>query len=88
MPLVTLTLRAPKAPAFKHAILDGVHRALVASGVPEADRFQRVLELPADDFRFDPQYPDVASPRTENFALIARASQFLRPKRVMFLGPR
>lgn len=70
MPLVTLTLRAPKAPAFKHAILDGVHRALVASGVPEADRFQRVLELPADDFRFDPQYPDVASPRTENFALI------------------
>ena len=68
MPLVTVTLRAPKAPAFKHAILDGVHRALVASGVPEADRFQRVLELPADDFRFDPQYPDVASPRTENFA--------------------
>jgi phenylpyruvate tautomerase PptA (4-oxalocrotonate tautomerase family) len=70
MPLVTLTLRAPKAPAFKHAILDGVHRALVASGVPEADRFQRVLELPADDFRFDPQYPDLASPRTEGFALI------------------
>ncbi len=70
MPLVTLTLRAPKAPAFKHAILDGVHRALVASGVPEADRFQRVLELTADDFRFDSSYPDLASPRTDDFALI------------------
>ncbi|MEO8754525.1 MAG: tautomerase family protein, partial [Casimicrobiaceae bacterium] len=70
MPLVTLTLRAPKTPAFKHAILDGVHRALVASGVPEADLFQRVLELTADDFRFDVSYPDIASPRTDNFALI------------------
>jgi phenylpyruvate tautomerase PptA (4-oxalocrotonate tautomerase family) len=70
MPLVTLTLRAPKAPAFKHAILDGVHRALVVSGVPGADRFQRVLELPAENFRFDPKYPDLVSPRTEDFALI------------------
>src|SRR5260221_1053521 len=70
MPLVTLTLRGPKAPAFKHAILDGVHGALVASGVPEADRFQRVLELSADDFRFDARYPDLASPRTDDFALI------------------
>lgn len=70
MPLVTVTLRAPKASAFKQAILDGVHRALVASGVPEADRFQRVLELPADDFRFDNRYPDLTSPRTDDFALI------------------
>lgn len=70
MPLVTLTLRAGRAPAFKHAVLDGVHRALVASGVPEADRFQRVLELSADDFRFDPTYPDLASPRGNDFVLI------------------
>jgi len=70
MPLVTVTLRKGKSLEFKGAVLSAVHRALVASGVPEADRFQRVLELPADDFRFDPQYPDVASPRTENFALI------------------
>jgi phenylpyruvate tautomerase PptA (4-oxalocrotonate tautomerase family) len=70
LPLVTLTLRAPKVSAFKHAILDAVHRALVASGVPVADRFHRVLELSADDFRFDPQYPDLGSPRTEDFVLI------------------
>ena len=70
MPLVTVTLRPGKPPAWKHAILDGVHRALVASGVPEADRFQRVIELAETDFRFDAGYPDLASPRTGDFALI------------------
>jgi phenylpyruvate tautomerase PptA (4-oxalocrotonate tautomerase family) len=58
MPLVTLTVRRGKDAAFKSAVLDAVHGALVASGVPQADRFHRVLELSADDFRFDPSYPD------------------------------
>ena len=54
----------------RHAILDGVHRALVASGVPEADKFQRVLELDADAFRYDPRYPDLANARGDGFVLI------------------
>ena len=70
MPLVTLTVRAPKDVAFKSSVLDAVHAALVASGVPATDRFQRVLELSAEDFRFDPGYPDVAGARTDDFALI------------------
>jgi phenylpyruvate tautomerase PptA (4-oxalocrotonate tautomerase family) len=70
MPLVTVTTRAGKTPAWKRAVLDGVHRALVASGVPEADRFQRVLELGEDDFVFDPRYPDAAAARTGDFVLI------------------
>ena len=70
MPLVTLTVRQGKDAAFKSAVLDGVHRALVASGVPDTDRFHRVLELSADDFRFDPSYPDLARPRTDDFVLI------------------
>lgn len=70
MPLVTLTVRKGKSGAFKSAVLNAVHAALVASGVPETDRFQRVLELDADDFRFDAGYPDLASPRTEDFVLI------------------
>jgi len=70
MPLVTVTVRPGKPAAWKHAVLEGVHRSLVASGVPEADRFQRVLELGADDFRFDPDYPDLASPRGADFVLI------------------
>jgi phenylpyruvate tautomerase PptA (4-oxalocrotonate tautomerase family) len=47
-----------------------VHAALVSSGVPATDRFQRVIELEAEDFRFDPTYPDVKTPRSEEFALI------------------
>jgi phenylpyruvate tautomerase PptA (4-oxalocrotonate tautomerase family) len=70
MPLVTLTVRQPKSPAFKSAVLDAVHDALAAAGVPVTDKFQRVLELPADDFRFDPGYPDLATPRTDDFVLI------------------
>ena len=70
MPLVTLTVRQGKSSAFKFAILDGVHRALVASGVPQKDRFHRVLELDADNFCFDDDYPDLSSRRDDDFVLI------------------
>ena len=70
MPLVTLTVRKPKPVEFKTTVLDAVHGALVASGVPETDRFQRVFELDADDFRYDGTYPDAASPRGDDFVLI------------------
>jgi len=70
MPLVTLTVRRPKSAEFKTVVLDAVHAALVSSGVPPADRFQRVIELDAEDFRFDPSYPDLTSKRTDDFVLI------------------
>lgn len=70
MPLVTLTVRKPKSTAFKATVLDAVHSALVASGVPATDKFQRVIELEAEDFRFDPTYPDVMTTRSNEFALI------------------
>ncbi len=70
MPLITLTVAKPKTAAFKSAVLAAVHSALVASGVPEKDRFHRVLELGAEDFRYDGEYPDLASPRTKDFVLI------------------
>jgi len=70
MPLVTLTVRKPKSAAFKAAVLDAVHAALVSSGVPVTDKFQRVIELEKEDFRFDPSYPDLKSERTENFVLV------------------
>ena len=70
MPFVTVTMRKPKPIAFKDSVLQAVHQALVASGVPETDRFHRVLELAEEDFRFDPQYPDVRTRRTDDFVLI------------------
>ncbi len=70
MPLVTLTVRRGKDAAFKTAVLAGVHRALVGAGVPETDRFHRVLELSEEDFRYDPSYPDLTRPRSDDFVLI------------------
>lgn len=70
MPLVTITVRKPKSAEFKAGILDAVHAALVSSGVPATDKFQRVIELDAEDFRYDPGYPDLKSTRSDNFVLI------------------
>ena len=70
MPLVTLTVKKPKSPAFKTSVLNAIHAALIAVGVPETDRFQRVIELDCENFRFDASYPDAASPRTDDFVLI------------------
>ena len=63
MPPVTLTVRKPKSAAFKTSVLEAIHAALIAFGVPETDRFQHVIELDAEDFRFDASFPDIASPR-------------------------
>jgi phenylpyruvate tautomerase PptA (4-oxalocrotonate tautomerase family) len=70
MPLVTLTLRQPRPPAFKTDMLDAVHAALVSAGVPETDRFQRVFTLDEADAHIDPHYPDLTVPRTADFVLI------------------
>lgn len=70
MPLITLTVQKPKSSDFKTTVLDAVHTALVSSGVPATDKFQRVIELDADDFRFDTSYPDLTSLRDANFVLI------------------
>ena len=70
MPFVTLTVRKPKSTEFKDNVFAAVHAALVATGVPDTDRFQRVLELDAADFRFDTHYPDVQTTRTDDFVLI------------------
>lgn len=70
MPLVTVTVLRPKSAEFKTSVLDAIHSALVSIGVPLGDRFQRVLELSREDFRFDPSYPDVQGARTDDFVLI------------------
>ena len=70
MPFVTLTVRKPKSTEFKDKVFAAVHAALVATGVPDTDRFQRVLELDAADFRYDSHYPDVQTTRTDDFVLI------------------
>lgn len=70
MPLVTLTVQQSRSQAFRTQVLDAVHAALVASGVPAADLFQRVLALPAEDLRFDARYPDLPHDRGEGFVIV------------------
>jgi phenylpyruvate tautomerase PptA (4-oxalocrotonate tautomerase family) len=70
MPFVTLTLRKHQTKQFKAIVMDAVHEALVSVGVPPTDKFQRVLALSDDDFRFDPTYPDAATPRDKNYVFI------------------
>jgi len=86
MPLVTLTLRPGHDIKFKDAVLDATHSALVAAGVPATDLFHRVLELGSEDFRFDPHYPDLASPRGKDFVMIEillSAGRSLKVKRAI-----
>lgn len=70
MPLVTLTLRDDQPAATRRLLLDAVHQALVGVGVPAADRFQRVIALPAADLVADAGYPDTLHPRGAGFALV------------------
>jgi phenylpyruvate tautomerase PptA (4-oxalocrotonate tautomerase family) len=70
MPLVTITVQKPKTIEFKWMVLDSVHAALRHVGVPETDKFQRVIELDSTDFRFDLRYPDAQADRTSDFVLI------------------
>ena len=70
MPIVTITVRKPKTSEFKATVLGAVHDALVGIGANPKDRFHRVLELGAEDFQFDPAFPDVRTARTDDFVLV------------------
>lgn len=57
MPLVRIALRAGKSAAYRRAIGDGIHRAMVETlAVPEHDRFSIITEHNADGLIYDPEY--------------------------------
>lgn len=69
MPLVRIALRAGKPAAYRAAIGDAVHRAMVETiNVPPKDRFQVVTELPAEGLVYDPSYLDIA--RSDDLVVI------------------
>jgi len=64
MPLVKATIYSGKSRAYKAALLDGIHKALVdAFKIPDADRNQRLYEL--DDEHFERR-----SNKSRNFTII------------------
>jgi len=70
MPFVTFTLLKGRTRKEKKNLSDAVHTALVNSGVPTGDKFHRFLELDKENLIYDPNYPDLTTPRTENFVVI------------------
>ncbi len=70
MPLITVTSVKGRTAEQKRKIGDAVQAALVESGVPAKDRFQRFLDLSAEDFLYDTQYPDLTEPRSSQFTII------------------
>jgi len=69
MPLVHISLRAGKPPAYRKAVSDGVFEAMLATiNVPANDKFQLVTELPADGLIYDAGYLGIR--RTDDVVFI------------------
>jgi 4-oxalocrotonate tautomerase len=57
MPLVRISLRQGTSPAYRQAIADGVHRAMVESlAIPPDDRFQVINEYAPENLLYDTGY--------------------------------
>ena len=57
MPLVRISLQEGKPAAYRRAIGDAVHRAMVETiNVPALDRFQVITEHPSEGLIYDPTY--------------------------------
>jgi 4-oxalocrotonate tautomerase len=69
MPLVRISLREGKSEAYKKALGDGVHQAMVeGAAVPEQDRFQVITEHPAGGLIYDPTYLGI--PRSDDVVFV------------------
>jgi len=61
MPLIRIEMRRGKSPAYRRAVADGIHRALVDGiGVPLKDRFQIITEHDGENLIYDREYFGVA----------------------------
>jgi len=70
MPFVTVTSLKGRTKEEKRKIGDAIQNALVAVGVPTADRFQRFFDMEEENFIFDRSYPDMAEERSDKFLII------------------
>ena len=64
MPLVRVDIIKGKTPEYKKTVLDCIHAGLMESiDIEDWDRFQRIVEIPGDDFETAPE-------KTDNFMII------------------
>lgn len=64
MPLVRVDMIKGKSSEYKKTVLDCIHVGLIESiGIEDWDRFQRIVEIPKEDFETAPE-------KTDNFMII------------------
>ena len=79
MPLVRISLKRGKPPAWRQAIAEGVYQALRDSfDVPDKDRFVTISEHDDDDFIFDRSYLGID--RSDDFVIIQLTVSNTRPR--------
>ena len=79
MPLVRISLKRGKPPAWRQAIAEGVYQALRDSfDVPDKDRFVTITEREGDDFIFDWSYLGID--RSDDFVIIQLTVSNTRPR--------
>lgn len=86
MPLVRISLREGKSEAYRRAIGEAVHRAMVETiNVPALDRFQVITEHPASGFIYDPAYLGIN--RTDDVVFVQitlNAGRTVEQKRALY----
>jgi 4-oxalocrotonate tautomerase len=69
MPLVRISLRQGTSPAYRQALSEGVHRAMIESlAIPPDDRFQVITECAPENLIYDTSYLGVQ--RTDHVVFV------------------
>ena len=79
MPLVRISMKRGKPPAWRQAIAEGVYQALRDTfDVPDKDRFVTITEHDDDDFIFDRSYLGID--RSDDLVIIRLTVSNTRPR--------
>lgn len=86
MPLVRISLARGTSPAYRRALADGVHHALVEkAAVPADDRFQVVEELEPENLIADPRYlGHERTPAVVFVQIVLNAGRSVEVKRALY----
>jgi phenylpyruvate tautomerase PptA (4-oxalocrotonate tautomerase family) len=79
MPLVRISLKRGKPPAYRQAIAEAVYQALRDTfDVPDRDRFMTITEHDGEDFIFDRGYLGID--RSDDFVILQLTVSNTRPR--------
>jgi 4-oxalocrotonate tautomerase len=79
MPLVRISMKRGRPPAYRQAVAEGVYQALRDTfNVPDGDRFVTVTEHDGDDFIYDPGYLGIR--RSDDLVIVQLTVSNTRPR--------